>query len=579
MTAPYIQPTATNKLNQRQLRAQLDPISGDIVFAGNLTPSNCSDTVDCVVPTIRVLPIIFVPGIMGSNLKGTKDKFKGQPVWRLDGDGGMLFGHMFQKAGIRQIALHPDRTAVDDGGELPAKPLGALMSAAHFKARGWGEVGKTSYQAFLMWLEENLNGGGLDPKHPALNQVLMQVQDGRGQWGAKKSFAALSADEAHKAQQWFYPVHAFGYNWLDDNVKAAQALATRITAVKTLYKKRGICEQVILVTHSMGGLVARACSKMEGMEKTIAGIVHGVMPAVGAAVAYRRCKVGMWDEGASGLSLNPKHNLAVVSSAGAAAVIGKTGQEVTAVFAQAPGALQLLPTKQYPVSQWLKVVDSSGTPLPQQPPTVDPYGEGGVYRERKKWWGLIREEWLHPKGGEQIFWKDYEKCLKRAADFHDDLKDHFHPNTWGFYGSRVNSFESLTWTLETGDAPPAQTPSAQAVYNMEHKDIPLRGSNPEHIAGPPQTLAGLDGPIVVESTSTRLRLNTAKDSGDGTVPRASGAYPVNPALDAAVQQRIKQFFEVPDIEHEPAYKKLVTQQMTAYAIAKIAAALPLPKRA
>eukprot|EP01032_Pedospumella_encystans_P026865 gene26865-30371_t len=135
----------------------------------------------------------------------------------------------------------------------------------------------------------------------------------------------ILSDDLLKRAKCRFPVYACGYNWLASNTEAADALKDRIAEViaennKGAYK----CEQVILVTHSMGGLVARCCAQLDGMAGKIAGIVHGVMPAVGAAVAYRRCKVGMREE-----------------SFTAGLVIGSNGREVTAVFAQAPGALQL----------------------------------------------------------------------------------------------------------------------------------------------------------------------------------------------------------------------------------------------
>jgi pimeloyl-ACP methyl ester carboxylesterase len=52
----------------------------------------------------------------------------------------------------------------------------------------------------------------------------------------------------------------------------------------------GAATKVILVTHSMGGLVARACAKR--IPDKIAGVIHGVMPALGAPAAYRRMACG-----------------------------------------------------------------------------------------------------------------------------------------------------------------------------------------------------------------------------------------------------------------------------------------------
>jgi pimeloyl-ACP methyl ester carboxylesterase len=571
-------------LNERQLRAQINPTTGNPVFFHTLTECRITDVVDCVIPIVNVLPIIFVPGIMGSNLKSIKTKSQqSKAVWRLDSGGGAMFSKMFKTAGDRQNLLHPGRTEVDDGGALPETPVGILSKPEHFAARYWGEVSSINYQEFLIWLEVQLNGaanqaGGakasIHTNHSTLNAVLGKVQDGKKQWGAKKDFVPLSVDEGKQATQWFYPVYACGYNWLGDNADSAKALAARITAViKDNKRQFSVCEQVILVTHSMGGLVARVCSMLPDMEKKIAGVVHGVMPAAGAAVAYRRCKVGMKDEGVTGMSLK------AVESWGGNLTIGNTGPEITAVFAQAPGALQLLPTTQYPDRNWLQVCDTDGAPLPSpdQPKTDDPYK--GVYAIQDKWWGLIKTEWLLPPGGTPIDWAEYGKYLKKASDFHTAIQNYYHPNTWGFYGSRVASFAQIRWTLHSIAGDKYATHPRQDTAKLTHTDIPQSGTNPEDILGKPVVLQkpGRE-PVSIGTVSHQLRLGAAEDSGDGTVPIGSGLWPASPVQSSAIQQCVKQFFEVPGVEHEPAYKSSVSQHITAYAIGKIAAKLPLPNR-
>lgn len=562
-------------LHERQVRAQICPVTGNLSFFHTLTESSVTDTVDCVIPMLNVLPIVFVPGIMGSNLKGTKGKYKGETVWRLDSGPSALKAMAGKTAGDRQNMLHPARTVVDDRGKLPSDPVGILRTPEQFQARYWGEVSAISYQTFLIWLEESLNGGGTSSKHQVINQTLAQVQDGRKQWGAKKDFAPLTEQESKASLQWYYPVYACGYNWLDDNAKAAKALSERITTIIRKYNlPHAKCEQVLLITHSMGGLVARACSMLPGMERKIAGVVHGVMPAVGAAVAYRRCKVGMKDEGPTGMS-----KVAALSWGGNL-TIGNTGQEITAVFAQAPGALQLLPTKQYPVQNWLRICDSDGGLLPEQPKTDDPYDKNGVYKERTKWWGLVNEEWLHPPGGTPIKWTDYLRYVDLAGDFHKQIQDHYHPNTWGFYGSRTPSFAGITWKLERGDAESdAGKPTPAQITQLDRKAVPLHGANPEYIPGPDAVVwSTYDGtPQNLKTAQYWLRLSSAGESGDGTVPHGSGNWPANPVQASSAQACIKQFFEVPGIEHEPAYKDYpLTQQLTVYAISKIAATLALP---
>jgi pimeloyl-ACP methyl ester carboxylesterase len=50
-----------------------------------------------------------------------------------------------------------------------------------------------------------------------------------------------------------------GYNWLRGNADSGIKTAKRISALMKRYQDQGFqCEKVILVTHSMGGLVARA---------------------------------------------------------------------------------------------------------------------------------------------------------------------------------------------------------------------------------------------------------------------------------------------------------------------------------
>lgn len=126
--------------------------SGNPTFEWKLTSSSLIDQVKLVIQD-KVLPVIFVPGIMGSNLMD----LEGNPVWRLD-DG--LFGVPWQLAfGIapkgpagRQRLMHPEKTRVDPGGKVPSKASGTITGKKK-KARKsifrdqrfWGEVGSASY--------------------------------------------------------------------------------------------------------------------------------------------------------------------------------------------------------------------------------------------------------------------------------------------------------------------------------------------------------------------------------------------------------------------------------------------------
>jgi pimeloyl-ACP methyl ester carboxylesterase len=365
----------------------------------------------------------------------------------------------------------------------------------------------------------------------------------------------IKSDELLMRSKSIYPIYAFGYNWLASNKEAADSLKARIERIITENNVGAIrCTQVILVTHSMGGLVARACSQLPDMSSKILGVVHGVMPATGAAVAYRRCKVGMKDEDAA-----------------AGLVIGSDGKEVTAVFAQSPGALQLLPSEEYG-TKWLEVNDPSGT-LTTSLPLADPYEE--IYLQREKWWGLIREDWLSPQSGIPISWKRFVVNIKQAREFHRHLTKKYHHNTYVFYGggTEKGSFSKIRWNIKKGISPAngGTARSAIEVLSLSHNDIRTDGSNNLYVGG--QTVVSTtsrgDASVVriTETSSWEARCAQHDSTGDGTVPSSSGRDPRQSGGPNILQQ-----FELAGIEHEPAYRDyLIAQQVTYYAVTKLAA--------
>lgn len=562
----------SDKLREAFGRTDRDGVSH---FDWRLTSSRITDPVRLVIPPNGVLPVIFVPGIMGSNLKSSVGN---DLVWRLDKG---IFGIPTTVAtrwagkgpGARQLALHPARVVVDNRGAVPKKRVGNITALADYTARGWGEVGETSYHEFLLWLENKLNGEGLNPYYwqdfshaemrapgpmpkpgqpgyqpPKLpSGISMRMQD--APIGAQKGqLVPVMSDDLLRRANFRMPVYACGYNWLESNEVAAKNLRERIQEIIRDNNRHGAwCKQVIIVTHSMGGLVARRCAMLAGMDDAIAGIVHGVMPAVGAAVAYRRCKIGMWDE-------DFKAGLA----------IGNDGRQTTAVFAQAPGALQLLPTKEYRHS-WLKVLDSSGRALEVQP-SSDPYED--IYLRRDRWWGLVREEWLRPKDGMPITWSDYSINIGIAKKFHERIAGKYHPATYVYYGddTEQESFETVVWRMKAGLRPDNKTPTPDSVRKMGFSDVRDDGSNPIYVGGKLEVMATAVGnSSVYQSSYWELHCNLQDGSGDGTVPASSGRAPLEKA-----GGNIHQQFRLSGFGHEPAYKNHGAQRATLYSILKIA---------
>jgi len=575
---------------------------GNPVHSWTLTPSSLCDPVQCILPPDGVLPVIFVPGIMGSNLKSLSAKNKsgkGQPVWRLDA--GFLGKNMWlarnwfnKKAGIRQLLLHPARVEVDNKGAVPARAAGSVTVPAgtdrkkadlalttRYEERGWGEVGETSYHAFLLWLEDALNSRFLPHQWPqfdirpehlhtqavepgpthitCLKPALPLGMPGLGT-NLASQLPTIMSDELLARADYRMPVHACGYNWLDSNAFAAERLAERIDELIRQYGSN--CQQVILVTHSMGGLVARRCAQLPGMAGKIAGVVHGVMPATGAPVAYRRCKVGMSDEDAI-----------------AGAVIGPTGQEITAVFAQAPGALQLLPSQGY-APGWLRLVDEKGQSAMPRQPVDDPYES--IYLRRDRWWGLLREEWLAPKDGDAITWETFAENISEAKVFHQTIAGSYHPQTYVYYGNddKHPSFESITWQMKRGTylkGPQGSRPDTFTVSNLEMHQVRDDGRSPVYVGGQAQSIPPLrgdpDGPTkIVQTSYWELHCQMQDGAGDGTVPLSSGSAPIRHARSGEIRQQIS----APGFDHEASYAHPLTQHFTLYSLIKIAAKAKRP---
>lgn len=562
--------------NGRSQQAQIDQ-SGKPTFEWTLTPSSLTDTVRLIAGPFNVLPVIFVPGIMGSNLK-SKGK-DATPVWRLDeGVGGIPWGlltkFVTKGPGPRQQLLHPDRCEVDDSGKLPKK--GRHLEDT-YRSRGWGEVGQGSYQKYLLWLDEQLNPKEGNPAlwseyhqaeatisappkpgdKPKLFPGIKMGMEGEPFGAEQQPWMPIKTDDLIARAKFMMPVYACGYNWLGSNREAAIRLQAKIEAViRENNKGQYRCEQVLLVTHSMGGLVARACAQLSGMADKIAGIVHGVMPSNGAAVAYRRCKIGMRDE-----------------DFGAGLVIGSTGHEVTAVFAQAPGALQLLPAQTY-AEGWLRVEDEKGQERLKLPANGTAYDQ--IYREQKQWWGLVNEAWLSPKEGAAIKWSDYLKNLLKTEEFHSALVAQYHPNTYVIYGADTKqpSFEKVVWRVKKGMTPRERAgPSLSDVSSLPHGDIRNAGSTPEYVGGRPEMTPtyGHGTPYVYQTSHWELHCLLQDGKGDGTVPQSSGAAPLKES-----KSHVRQQFRMTGFGHEPAYKNTDVQQASLFSINKIAGSAKVP---
>lgn len=523
---------------------------GESVAQWTLTPVVVDDWVQIVAQPMESVPIIFVPGIMGSNLMVTNavNKLDAKaPVWLMDGAVAAAKMWALRSPETRQLRLDPKNTEVTNDGKVPDNVPTIGDAKMIREQRFWGEVGAMSYQSYLVWLEQALNGKG-------------RVDGWRALQGSPGFAAAVSkgftfdplqkADVDHAADMRF-PVYACGYNWLQSNEKSAQRLGKRIDEViKANNSKSFNCQRVILITHSMGGLVARACSELQGYQGKIAGIVHGVMPATGAAVAYKRVRSGT--EGSAGV------------------VIGPDAATVTAVFANAPGALQLLPSQHYP-SGWLKLGVESGAAFKQKValPVADPYEE--IYTKKGVWWGLVDEKLINPaKLAKHEGWDSYLKNINEAKDFHATLGSKYHPNTIAFYGDGTDGANGKTWGTVRWEAVAANDMTTVTRGRTGHATVAMDAKPEELLA---MLLASDDGEGKVSAQhGARYRYDfvlSSKDSaGDGTVPVASGAGPAQAGKAAGVQASYH--LNVDAEGHEGAYRVPLAQQLSVHVVLTVA---------
>ncbi|MCU0970014.1 MAG: hypothetical protein MUF03_14610 [Rubrivivax sp.] len=461
----------------------------------------------------EAIPIVFVPGIMGSRLRlagtdGSGENAQGLPNLRWEPTAGWLFRNLsgeppeHRKALVIGDAFNPGYLEVDNDTPVGDGFRGIMAE----------------YRGFLRELRDR-------------------------DWGAI-------------AKVFEFPVYAVGYNWTGDAGQAGALLAARIDEiVAEAARVVGRCEKVILVSHSMGGLVCRAASGMAGAEGRILGIVHGVQPAWGSGAAYWRIKAGFEGGGIVGRLVSR--------------FLGPTGRHTTIILGNSIGGLELLPNRRYVLNDgqpsWLHVVDDAGeTRLPMD---RDPYGE--IYRvpaqTRKPtggapsgntWWGLVDPDLLDPGrpaadapaaegdldallGGAVDPWASYLSLLDVAESFHDGLDTYTHPHTFHFHGRGLKTAEFVRFECETNWlwSDPYRTRGFKGFYRD------ARGRDMQAVLQDP---AG---------------------DGDGTVPVSSATFQGGPALPDPGDPGCPGF---DDLDHQSAYERGPVQRYTIAAITALA---------
>lgn len=575
-----------------------------------LTGTNQKVRALCLTSPDIVVPILFVPGIMGTRLK-VKNRDKGSAWFPPENKWDaivLLLKHLNKSAAERQKLLDPNNTEVDDNGPAhPDESSKALLAIAEGKTdaerakwRGWGQLYGLSYGDILALLE-NMLGLIFDPASQGKQltstwkSLVMDRQDAE-KLGAQKAFVPLQETNLRDAADVLYPVHGVGYNWLQSNRSSGQHLAQEIERITAHYRGKGkTCEKVIIVTHSMGGLVARSCAQEPGMADRILGIVHGVMPAIGAPATYKRIRAGF--EGAEQV------------------ILGRNAAECTAVMANAPGPLELLPTAQYKTKtaqgtrHWLRashtVLNGRGQPEEQDvllgdgDPYADIYLNNGA-----SWWKLVKEELIDPaarkereqakKQGKEVVeenegiseFSKFAKNMQLARQLHDDLQDKYHPNTFAYYAAdpKQPAWSEVHWKgsnpidgdlkealLDRDDFNGTIDLAFAANENRAevHRRAPSGGSGDASVQMAINTVEVRGKPEVALATRNRHRfsIHKAAGPGDGTVPEESGAAPTPHVVQIFRHEGKNRGHE--SYDHQNSYKAKLAQTVTLYSVVKI----------
>ncbi|MFK0314559.1 lipase family alpha/beta hydrolase [Pseudomonas sp. NPDC090233] len=537
-----------------------------------LENQGCSDNLLYISPR-QAIPIIFVPGIMGTPLLATGEnnknlvkKLKGRWSWFPDSLGWMgvlsiVGGFNRLSPAEKKYLLDPDSTKVPraigeadfSGFDFDTCPL----PKEEIEQRGWGSVLLSDlggYGPILSFLESELRNLYHDDgkNKPRIKGSMLAFE---GSIQSIKGYEALDVAAYKKASSWSYPVYACGYNWLRSNEESADELARYIQVVLKDCKTRlGLkCDQVILVTHSMGGLVGRRCAQKN--PQNILGVVHGVQPAIGAGTAYRRVRAG-WEDAVGRMA------------------IGANADEVTPVFG-APGPLQLLPNHLYG-NGWLNARwDSKDGPvLMSLPRNNNPYDE--IYSKTTVWWRLCDPRLVEPRAKTrqelEAGWSLYLKNLRMAQDFHKSLDTYYFPETYAHFGSdsKFPAWNKIDWILKafrnmTGKFSPKvpQEVAPNLRLSTDNRINYLTLNNMQtagKIAYQP-----IQGPAVIGANYSgdayHAAMASQDDTGDGTVPSHSAA---------AVTDHIKFSARLSGFEHSKSYNDKSARAITLHSIISLA---------
>lgn len=261
-------------------------------------------------------PIVVIPGVMGSRLELT--------------------------ALGASIDWDPDST------------LNMLSWASSTLKTKQKDLGATGYADCLTDLSHNHVG-----KRPVLQSIAAPIPwrnhftDFPRRWGTVVwdyyGFFLTTVEEQVSTTSRRSPVCVFGYDWRRSNLESARKLKSCIEGVLAFHPK---AEQVICVTHSMGGLVARSLVATDRAfaESKIRGIVHVAQPSSGAPLFYGRLLNGVQE------NLDSRTRT-MLKDPVLRRILGRSAADFGGLIEMIEGPMELLPTTPFWTAypEWLRV--------------------------------------------------------------------------------------------------------------------------------------------------------------------------------------------------------------------------------
>jgi hypothetical protein len=571
-----------------------------------LTPNHDKRVKEILFERRPAIPVIFLPGVMGSLLV---NKDTGATVWHppnIDAVGSTITGvasvlaGWFASAASREKRFNPDDAVVDTSG--PIIDGKETISEQEAKRRGWNTVHRWSYQPTLLWLEHTLNRpmlagvpygewaeGSKDGEKAALHAVLGTHPTTYGGHGPGETITVDS--EVYKSLiRYRYPVYAIGYNWLQSNQLSAQQVLDGVDARNPRTKKitrimgiREICrenhtDKAIIITHSMGGLVARMASQLCGGEKDILGVIHGAQPATGAPLFAKRFRTGGED---------------FVNQS----LLGRNDAEFVAIASNAEGPMELSPMPDYNDGKpWWIFVDKEGKErmaLPQKSALDELYVNDA-------WYGLLPDSaLLDPAGIVQMKLKrdgknvtvleNYKNAMLTVAQRQESLRNNYHPNTYAMYGNgalkprfsrdgqaslkleatkpeeKLKTWGKVVWR---GDFP-------EGIGERELKTAKL--VQDDHHGALKIAIGGQTITITVQQEATAPKPGQSDNGiipGDGTVPvwsaeaQSRGVTPALPMISSKAKG-VQMVFVQGGYEHQFCFRHPWSRWATLYSVAQI----------